>query len=138
MSEEDAAYSKQNESGPDYAAYYKRLVLDLLSQDGNFSAPSMEVDSALPAGKYSDGEAKGSHSDHKGRKVNRFCGSGSYFTESVGKGLSEFKKERLISVLGESATRFHREADEVYFLLTKLDNPLVVILTLFPKIDQVA
>lgn len=109
----DTTYSNRNESGPDYFAYYKHLVLHLLSQDRNFVVPFVEVDSV---GKHSAAEAKGSCYDHKGRTVNRFCGSGSYFTESVGERLSEFRKERLMSTLCASATHFNMEADEVYFV----------------------
>lgn len=95
---DDTTIPKQNEAGPNYFAYYKHLILDLLSDKGNCSGVSTE--------RRSEGQAKGS-------KVEHFHGSGSYFTESICEGLSGFKKERLVSTLSASARCLNKEADEM-------------------------
>lgn len=101
--DDNTASPKQNESGPNYFAYYKHLVLDLLSENGTCFIPFTEADSI--------GESEGSHNDDKGRKLNYFCGA--YFSEAIADGLSEFKKERVLATLNESATCFNREVDEM-------------------------
>ena len=111
---------KQHESGPNYFAYYKHLVLNLLSRDGKCMIPFMEVDSAGSVGKCFGSEAEGSHNDD--RKVNYFSGSCSYFTKTFGEGISEFKEERLLATLNESAVCLNREADEVPFDKYNLNN----------------
>ncbi|XP_020265295.1 uncharacterized protein LOC109840888 isoform X1 [Asparagus officinalis] len=90
---DNTASPKQNEFSPNYFAYYKHVILDLLSENGTCFLPSMEVDSAVPVGMG--------------------CGSSSYFSEAVAVGLSEFKKERLLATLNESSSCFNREADEI-------------------------
>lgn len=110
---DDTTLPHPNDAGPNYFAYYKHLVLDLLSENGNCFEPFVGADSVVSVGNCSDGEAKGNCNDEKGRKLNCFRGTGSYFTESIGEGLSEFKKERLLPTLRESAACFNKEADEM-------------------------
>ena len=110
---DNTATPTQHESGPNYFAFYKHLVLNLLSQDGKCIIPFTEVGSAGSVGKCFGSGAERSHNGD--RKVNYFSGSGSYFTKAFGEGLSEFKKERLLATLNESAICLNREADEVHF-----------------------
>lgn len=109
----NTASPKQNESGPNYFAYYKHLVLDLLSENGTSFIPFTKADSI--------GEAGESHNDDRSRKLNYFCGSDAYFAEAITCGLPDFKKERVLATLNESATCFNREVDEVNFHRYNLD-----------------
>ncbi|KAH7684937.1 NET domain-containing protein [Dioscorea alata] len=89
--------SRENECGPDYFGYWKHLFLDLLSPNGGALLPLKESDTEPAAGTCSVGGN----------------GSVSYFSEALGKGLSELKKEKLNLILKQSISCLNNEADEM-------------------------
>lgn len=92
---------KQNELGPNYLGYYKHLFFKLFSQHEDIGLPISESNSELSVG-------------DKGQKDKSRSTSGSFFAGGIGEELSEFKKEKLKSIIHESAVCFNQEADEVY------------------------
>lgn len=103
------SYTKQNEVGPNYLGYYKHLFLKLFSQNEDIALPLLGSNSEPSVG-FTDVI----HNQDKGGK-GKSCGdSGSFFAGGIGEDLSEFKKEKLKSVIHESAVCFNQEADEIF------------------------
>ncbi|XP_072965802.1 uncharacterized protein [Typha angustifolia] len=100
--------AEPNEFGPNYLGYYKHLLMELL-YDKESNSPVME--SAEPSMGHSKGD-QGIYRQDSG-KSKSYSGSVSFFTEGIGKGFPEYKKERLKSVLHETAVSLNQEADEM-------------------------
>ncbi|XP_072999837.1 uncharacterized protein [Typha latifolia] len=100
--------AEPNEFGPNYLGYYKHLLMELLC-DKESNSPVME--SAEPSMGHSKGD-QGIYRQDSG-KSKSYSGSVSFFTEGIGKGFPEYKKERLKSVLHETAVSLNQEADEM-------------------------
>lgn len=94
-------YAKQNELGPNYLGYYKHLFFELFSQNEDIALPILGSNSEPLVG-------------DKGRKDKSCSASGSFFAGGIGKELPEFKKEKLKSMIHESAICFNQEADEIF------------------------
>ncbi|XP_038987358.1 uncharacterized protein LOC103719834 isoform X2 [Phoenix dactylifera] len=106
------SYAKQNELGPNYLGYYKHLFFELFSQNEDIELPLSGSNSEPSAG-YSD-DVRRIHNQDKGWKGKSCSTSGSFFAGGIGEELSEFKKEKLKSIIHESAVCFNQEADEVF------------------------
>lgn len=91
--------------GPDYFGYYIGQVVELLSQDDDF-LPFASQTSDL-SGKKS-GEVIGNHTTEPRKNV-----SGSLFSNSIGAGLSDFKKERLKVLLRQGVFVLSPQVDEM-------------------------
>ncbi|KAJ1395698.1 NET domain [Sesbania bispinosa] len=99
------ASDKCERAGPDYFGYYSSEVVNLLSQDEDVFPVATQT-SEIPQNKYGEGRKKNlvNHSDNF---------SGSLYSNGVGAGLSDFKKDRLRSLLRQSAFALSSEVDEV-------------------------
>ncbi|XP_059645258.1 putative GATA transcription factor 22 isoform X3 [Cornus florida] len=93
------ASPEHNRVEPDYFGYYKSEVADLLSQDEDF-LPFSSQNSDLAGRRACD-----SLTD-KDQSNKQFC-------NSVGAGLSDFKKERLKALLQQSVFVLTQEVDEI-------------------------
>ncbi|XP_050270985.1 uncharacterized protein LOC126714741 isoform X2 [Quercus robur] len=91
--------------GPDYFGYYTREVVELLSQDDDI-LPSASQTSSLSGRKC--GEVVGNNTIEYRNKF-----SGSLLTNSIGAGLSDFKKEGLKALLRQSISILSPEVDEM-------------------------
>ncbi|XP_027348477.1 uncharacterized protein LOC113860049 isoform X4 [Abrus precatorius] len=100
------ASDKYERVGPDYFGYYSSEVLNLLSQDEGDFTVSTQTSEELPQNKYGEGINKNlvNHSDN--------C-SGPLYSNGVGDGLSDFRKDRLRSLLRQSVIALSSEVDEV-------------------------
>ncbi|CAJ1786435.1 unnamed protein product [Sphenostylis stenocarpa] len=96
---------KYERVGPDYFGYYSAEVVNLLSLDEDVLPVSNELPE-LPKSKYEEGR--------KQNLVNQSgnC-SGPLYSNGVGAGLSDFKKDRLKSLLRQSVISLSSEVDEV-------------------------
>ena len=92
--------------GPDYFGYYTREVVELLSQDDDI-LPSASQTSSLSGRKC--GEVVGNNTIEYRNKF-----SGSLLTNSIGAGLSDFKKEGLKALLRQGISILSPEVDEVF------------------------
>lgn len=90
--------------GPDYFGYYSSEVVELLSQDEDAFSVATQT-SELPHNKYEEGRKK--------NLVNYSDNSGPLYSNGVGAGLSDFKKDRLRSLLRQSVKTLSSEVDEV-------------------------
>ncbi|XP_061341871.1 uncharacterized protein LOC133288180 [Gastrolobium bilobum] len=99
------ASNKYERAGPDYFGYYSSEVVNLLSQDEDV-LPVATQTSELPENKYGEGRKNNivNHNDNF---------SGPFYSDSIGAGLSDFKKDRLRSLLRQSVTALSLEVDEV-------------------------
>ncbi|KAK6155244.1 hypothetical protein DH2020_009492 [Rehmannia glutinosa] len=101
-----------NEVGPNFFGYYTSEVAELMSQDEgllSFSHPISHL-----AGKLHEvGTEKGSTKNNKTIERNGINGSSSLFSDGIGALLSEFKKERLKSLLRQSVFTLTKEVDEM-------------------------
>ncbi|XWS44090.1 hypothetical protein CRYUN_Cryun15aG0015100 [Craigia yunnanensis] len=96
--------SEQCKAEPDFFSFCAREIADLLSQDENTLATSNS--SKLFQGKY--GVVNGKEAmDCSGKDA------GSLFENSIGAGLSDFKKGRLKRLLRQSVNDLSMEADEM-------------------------
>lgn len=101
------ASHKNERVGPDYFGYYSSEVANLLAQDVD-DLPVATQTSELPENKYGEGRKK--------NLVNhRENFSGPLYSNGVGAGLSDFNKDRLGSLLRQSAIALSSEVDEVYY-----------------------
>ncbi|XP_030953733.1 uncharacterized protein LOC115976546 isoform X2 [Quercus lobata] len=91
--------------GPDYFGYYTREVVELLSQDDDI-LPSASQTSSLSGRKC--GEVVGNNTIEYRNKF-----SGSLLTNSIGAGLSDFKKEGLKALLRQGISILSPEVDEM-------------------------
>lgn len=100
-----AASDKCERVGPDYFGYYYSEIVNLLSQDEDVFPASTQTPK-LPESKYEEGKKKNlvNQSDN--------C-SGPLFSNGVEAGISNFKKDRLKSLLRQSVTALSSEVDEV-------------------------
>ncbi|XP_058736711.1 uncharacterized protein LOC131609086 isoform X1 [Vicia villosa] len=90
--------------GPDFFGYYSSEVVNLLSRDENVLPVTTQL-SELPQNKCGGGGKN---------LVNRsYTLSGPLYNNGVGDGLSDFEKDRLKSLLRQSAFTLSSEVDEV-------------------------
>ncbi|CAI0456595.1 unnamed protein product, partial [Linum tenue] len=99
VSREDA----QTKEGPDYFAYYASQVKELISQEIDLPLSTIE----------STGTRTGEGVDHDVVEQRGFSGSRSLFSNSIGAGVSEYKKERLNALLPQAASALKPEVDEM-------------------------
>ncbi|KAK7338595.1 hypothetical protein VNO77_19214 [Canavalia gladiata] len=99
------ASDKYGKVGPDYFGYYSSEVVNLLSQDED-ALPVPTQTSELFQNKNEEGGNK-NLANHGGS-----C-SGPLYSNGVGAGLSDFKKDRLRSLLRQSVIALSSEVDEV-------------------------
>ncbi|KAH7577273.1 hypothetical protein ACOSP7_001880 [Xanthoceras sorbifolium] len=92
------------EVGPDYFGYYTCEIAELLSQDTDFVTTSQT--SELDRRKHN--EVRGKDTTEKGCN-----GADSLFNNSIGAGLSDFKLERLKSLLRQGVFDLTPEVDEM-------------------------
>lgn len=97
--------SEHDKIGPDFFGYYTRLVTELLSQEEDFP----------PFASQSSDLSQRRSGDVRGKDVieHSYGTSGSLFGNSIGTGLSDFKKERLKSLLRQGVNFLSPEVDEV-------------------------
>ena len=100
------ASDKHERVGPDYFGYYSSEVVNLLSQDEDVLSVGT-LASEMPQNKCGEGRKNTSinHNDN--------C-SGPLFSNGVGAGLSDLKKDRLRLLLRQSLTTLSSEVDEVH------------------------
>lgn len=100
------ASDKYERVGPDYFGYYSSEVVNLLSQDEDVFPVSTQTPE-LPESKYEEGRKKNlvNQSDN--------C-SGPLYSNAVGACLSDFKKDRLKSLLRQSVIALSSEVDQVH------------------------
>ena len=105
MSKDTKVSSERNRDGPDYFGYYTRQVKELLSRDEDFLL--------FPSPKTSDlsGKESGDVRVENGCEV-----SHSLFSNGVGDGLSDFKRERLKALLLQGVNVLTPEVDEVFWV----------------------
>lgn len=89
MSKHQSDAAGQDKLGPDYFSYFRREVIDLLSQEDNLLSTSSSHDS-------------------------RISEASSSFGDSMGPKLSHFKKEKLKALLRQSAVVLSEEVNEVF------------------------
>ncbi|KAH6830489.1 hypothetical protein C2S53_009506 [Perilla frutescens var. hirtella] len=111
---QDLTASRENNiSGPDFFGLYKSEIEELLSQDDSLLPFPHQV-SQLSGNLNEVGREKGS--TKKGcqtKESNASTGSASLFSNGIGALLSDFKKERLNSLLRQSALTLPQEIDEM-------------------------
>ncbi|KAH0984645.1 hypothetical protein GBA52_011822 [Prunus armeniaca] len=97
--------SEHDKIGPDFFGYYTRLVTELLSQEEDFP----------PFASQSSDLSQRRSGDVRGKDVieHNYGTSGSLFGNSIGTGLSDFKKERLKSLLRQGVNFLSPEVDEM-------------------------
>ncbi|XP_020414749.1 uncharacterized protein LOC18782382 isoform X5 [Prunus persica] len=97
--------SEHDKIGPDFFGYYTRLVTELLSQEEDFP----------PFASQSSDLSQRRSGDVRGKDVieHSYGTSGSLFGNSIGTGLSDFKKERLKSLLRQGVNFLSPEVDEM-------------------------
>ncbi|KAJ0113607.1 hypothetical protein Patl1_02884 [Pistacia atlantica] len=99
-----AASRGHGKVGPDYFGYYACEVKELLSQDEDFLPFTVQTPEMS---KRKCGEVRGQDTiDGRG------SGASSSFSDSIGAGLSDFKKERLKSLLRQGVFDLTPEVDE--------------------------
>ncbi|XP_047150906.1 uncharacterized protein LOC124822872 isoform X2 [Vigna umbellata] len=98
------ASEKYERVGPDYFGYYSSEIANLLSQDED-AFPVSDKISELPKSKYEEGRKKS--------LVNQGDNSSPLYTNGVGAGLSDFRKDRLKSLLRQSVNSLSSEVDEM-------------------------
>ncbi|CAK7328180.1 unnamed protein product [Dovyalis caffra] len=89
-----------NKSGPDYFSYYTCQVKELLSQDDDSLPFSMDV----------TGNTLG---ESEGKNVIENGSNGLIFSNSVGAGLSDYKKERLNALLRQAVAALAPAVDQM-------------------------
>lgn len=97
--------SENDKLGPDYFGYYTRLVTDLLSKEEDFP-PFASQSSGLS-------QSRGVEVRGKDTIEHSYGIPGSLFGNSIGTGLSDFKKERLKSLLRQGVKVLSPEVDEM-------------------------
>lgn len=112
----ESSSARKNELGPDYFGYYRHLFFELFPQSGDAtSAPSKPDLESLLGYPRDNGSITSATNNSKDRVFHRPV---SFFTGVIGEDLSKYKKERLKSVLHQTAVCFNQEADEVHFDMT--------------------
>ncbi|XP_057761396.1 uncharacterized protein LOC130981745 [Arachis stenosperma] len=104
MSEASKSLGGHERVGPDYFGYYSSEVVNLLSQDEDVLSVATDA-SEVPQNKCGEGE-------NNAVGTNGNC-SGELFSDGIGAGLSDLKKDRLRSLLRQSVTTLSSEVDEV-------------------------
>lgn len=100
------ASDKYERVGPDYFGYYSSEVVNLLSHDDDVFPVSTQTNELLES-KYEE--------ERKKNIVNQCDNfSGPLYSNGVGAGLSDFKKDRLKSLLRQSVIALSSEVDEVH------------------------
>lgn len=105
MSEDSRGFAvspEGNELGPDYFGYYKREVVELLSQDEDLLPCASQTSET-------SGEVGG-----KGNE------SGPLFSNGIQSGLSDLKRERLKTLLRQGVKALTPEVEEVFWNLYSL------------------
>lgn len=97
--------SANDKLGPDYFGYYTRLVTDLLSKEEDF--PPFASQS------YGLSQSRGVELRGKDTIEHSYGIPGSLFGNSIGTGLSDFRKERLKSLLRQGVKVLSPEVDEM-------------------------
>lgn len=95
---------KYERVGPDFFGYYSSEVVNLLSQDEDVLPVSTQL-SELPHNKCGEGG--------KNLINHSYNFTGPLYSDGVGAGLSDFEKDRLKSLLRQSAFTLSSEVDEV-------------------------
>lgn len=119
-----AASRGHGKVGPDYFGYYTCEVKELLSQDEDFLPFTVQTPEMS---KRKCGKVRGQDTvDDSG------SGASSSFSNSIGAGLSDFKKERLKSLLRQGVFDLTPEVDEVFsafysFLYPQLDDGNILL-----------
>ncbi|KAI3474943.1 hypothetical protein Pfo_030254 [Paulownia fortunei] len=107
------AYGETNKVGPDFFGFYTSEAAELLYQDEGllpFSHPISHLGENL----HEVGKEKGSTKNCcRTKENNGISGSTSLFSNGIGALLSEFKKERLKSLLRQSVFTLTQEVDEM-------------------------
>lgn len=107
--------TEENKVIPDYFGYYTREVADLFSQDDDFVPYSSKTFELAGRTHETVGQKDRTKQKYSGKDVNSFIGSGSLFSDAVGAGLSDIRKERLKAFLRQSVVSLTGEVDEVLF-----------------------
>lgn len=96
---------ERNKLGPDYFGYYKCEVVELLSQDDDL-LPLASQTSGASGGRFGEVGGKGGlrHSNNE---------SGSLFCDGIQAGLSDFKRERLQTLLRQGVKVLEPEVEKV-------------------------
>lgn len=105
---------KKNELGPDYFGYYKHEIVKLFSQKEDFLSPftSKGSESSVKTCAKVKIEDVRNYTCNN-REANGCSGSVSLFSDGIGEGFSDFKKEKLKASLKESVKAWNHEVDEV-------------------------
>ncbi|KAF8399813.1 hypothetical protein HHK36_015684 [Tetracentron sinense] len=108
------ASAEQKEVGPNYFRYYVREIVELLSQDEDFLPPFSSLTSQLPASTCVRVKVHDvADLSKKVKEDNGFTSSSSLFSNGIGAGLSDFKRERLKASLRQSVIVLTQEVDEM-------------------------
>ncbi|KAG8384901.1 hypothetical protein BUALT_Bualt04G0166400 [Buddleja alternifolia] len=112
-SEDVAASGETNKVGPDYFGLYASEVAELLSQDEGLLPISHQV-SQLAENLHEVGRGKGtSKNSCRTKENNGISSSAPLYSNGIGALLSEFKKERLKSLLRHSVFTLTKGVDEM-------------------------
>lgn len=103
------ASDEDNKLGPNFFSFYIREVADLLLQDADLVSFTTQNSDISREGR--DISLTGRHSN--GTQANIFKSSDSLFSDGVGSGLSDFRKERLKRLLRQSVLILSQEVDEM-------------------------
>ncbi|KAK6159214.1 hypothetical protein DH2020_006528 [Rehmannia glutinosa] len=104
--------SVNNEVGPGLFSFYTSEVAELMSQDEGL-LPFSHMMSHLVGNLHDVAREKSSAKNSKSKESNGINGSASLFSNGIGALLSEFKKERLKSLLRQSVFALTKEVDEM-------------------------
>lgn len=104
MSKHLSGTADQDKLGPDTFSYFKREVIDLLSQEDNLPSPPHN---------------------------SRISGVSSPFGDCLGPKLSHFKKEKLKTLLRQSVAILSKEVNEVYAKINGIQN--FRLLSIWPR-----
>ncbi|KAL1564253.1 hypothetical protein AAHA92_06621 [Salvia divinorum] len=115
-----AAFGDNSKSGPDFFGLYKGEIDALLSQDDNL-LPLLPPVSQLSRDVKGVGREKGSMKKSCQTKGNNTStGSAPLFSNGIGALLSDFKRERLQSLINQSVSPLTQEIDE-------MENPVLSV-----------
>ncbi|XP_010248718.1 PREDICTED: uncharacterized protein LOC104591545 isoform X2 [Nelumbo nucifera] len=108
------AHAEEKEVGPNYFGYYIREILELSSQKEDDLLP-LSFEASMLASKTYTKENAGDIIDPNcnGRDANSLIGSNSLFSNSIGYGLPDIKRERLKASLKQAVLALSQEVDEM-------------------------
>lgn len=95
--------AKHNALGPDFFGFYTREISVFLSQDEDY----------LPENSNFEGKDSLTNNSHKSTEDYKIGGSTPLFSNAIGAHISDFRKERLRSLVCQSLFAFTKEVDEV-------------------------